>query len=49
MNRKFIKIWSSTYRCNIDVESTWIQRGVPVGVALPTFGQSPLVNNKLTL
>ena len=41
---KFVEIWSSTYRSNIDVESTWIRRGVPVwflvdahrfGVAFP--------------
>ena len=29
--RKFVEIWSSTYRPNIHVESTWIRRGVPVG------------------
>ena len=27
---KFVEIWSLTYRCNIDVELTWIRRGVPV-------------------
>ena len=31
MTWKFVEIWSSTYRCDIDVESTWIQRGVSVG------------------
>ena len=30
MTWKLIEIWSSTYQCNIDVESTWIRRGVPV-------------------
>ena len=30
MTRNFVRIWSSTYRCNIDVESTSILRGVPV-------------------
>ena len=29
---KFVEIWSSTYGLNIDVESTWIRRGVPVGL-----------------
>ena len=28
---KFVKIWSSTYPRNINVESTWVRRGVPVG------------------
>ena len=32
MTRKFIEIWSSMYRRNIDVESTSIRRGVPVGL-----------------
>ena len=32
MTWKFVKIWSSTYRRNIYVESTWIRRGVPVGL-----------------
>ena len=31
MTWKFVKIWSSTYRRNIHVESTSIRRGVPVG------------------
>ena len=31
MTWKFAEIWSLTYRRNIDVESTWIRRGVPVG------------------
>ena len=31
MTWKFIEIWSSTYQHNIHVESTSIQRGVPVG------------------
>ena len=31
MTWKLVEIWSSTYQCNIDVESTWIRRGVPVG------------------
>ena len=31
MTWKFVEIWSSTYRCNIDIESTFIRRGVPVG------------------
>ena len=31
MTWKFVKISSSTNLCNIDVESTWIRRGVPVG------------------
>ena len=34
MTWKLIKIWSLTYRRNIDVESTWIQRGVPVGLLI---------------
>ena len=32
MTWKFVEIWSSTYRRNIYVESTWIRRGVPVGL-----------------
>ena len=31
MTWKFVEIWSLTYRRNIDVESTWIRRGVPNG------------------
>ena len=31
---KFGKILSWTYRCNIDVELTWIRRGVSVGIYL---------------
>ena len=34
MTWKFVEIWSSTYRRNIHVESTWIQCGVPVGKQL---------------
>ena len=30
MTWKFVEICSSTYRRNIDVESTWIRRGAPV-------------------
>ena len=30
MMSKFVKIWSLTYQCNIDVELTWIRHGVPV-------------------
>ena len=30
MTWKFVKIWSSTFLRDIDVESTWIRRGVPV-------------------
>ena len=30
----FVEIWSLTYRRNIDVELTWIRRGVPVGLDL---------------
>ena len=30
MTWKFVEIWSSTYRRDIDVESTWIRRGAPV-------------------
>ena len=36
MTWKFVEIWSSTYRRNIHVESTWIRCGVPVGL---TFKQ----------
>ena len=32
MTWKFVENWSWTYRLNIDVESTWIRRGVPVGL-----------------
>ena len=32
MTWKFAEIWSSTYRRNMRVESTWIQRGVLVGL-----------------
>ena len=32
----FIEIWLLTYQCNIEVELTWIQRGVLVGQQLPT-------------
>ena len=31
MTWKFVEVWSSLYRRNIDVESTSIRRGVPVG------------------
>ena len=31
MTWKFVEIWSSTYRRNIDIESMPIRRGVPVG------------------
>ena len=31
ITQKFVEIWSSTYRRNIDVESTSIQRGLPIG------------------
>ena len=34
MTEKFVEIWSSMYRCNIHVESTWIRRGVPVGIMM---------------
>ena len=34
MTWKFVEIWSSTYRHNIHVESTWNRRGVPVGKAV---------------
>ena len=34
MTRKFVQSWSSTYRRIIHVESTWIRRGVPVGLQL---------------
>ena len=37
MTWKFVEIWSSTYRRNIDVESTWIGRGVLVGKLLNIF------------
>ena len=30
MTWKFVEIWSSAHRCNIQFESTWIRRGVPV-------------------
>ena len=33
MTWKFVEIWSSTYRCNIHVESTSIRRDVLVGYA----------------
>ena len=32
MTWKFIEIWSSTHQCNIDIESTWIRRGVLDGL-----------------
>ena len=32
MTWKFVEIWSSTYRRNIDFELTWIRRGVSVGL-----------------
>ena len=32
MTWKFVEILSATYRRNVHVESTWIQRGVPVGM-----------------
>ena len=31
MTWKFVEIWSSAYRPNIDMEWTWIRRGVPLG------------------
>ena len=34
MTWKFVEIWSSTYRRNINVESTWIRRDVPVGKSI---------------
>ena len=34
MTWKFVEIWSSTYRRNIPVESTWIRLGVPVEFSL---------------
>ena len=37
MTWKFVEIWSSTYRRNMDVESTSIRRGVPVGCFLFTL------------
>ena len=36
MTWKFVEIWSSTYQCNIHVESTRIRRCVPVG-KMPSF------------
>ena len=30
MTLKFVEIWSSSYRRNTDVESTWDRHGVPV-------------------
>ena len=32
MTWRLVEIWPLTYRRNIDVESTWIRRGVPVGL-----------------
>ena len=32
MTWKFVENWSWTYRLDIDIESTWIRRGVPVGL-----------------
>ena len=37
MTRKFVKIYCSTYRRQIDVESTWIWSGVPVGWRLSKY------------
>ena len=37
MTWKFVEILSSTYRGNIDVESTSIGRGVPAGMFLRKF------------
>ena len=34
MTWKFVEIWFLTYRRNIHVESTWIRRGVPIGILL---------------
>ena len=34
--QKFVEIWSSTYPCNIHVESTSIRHGVPVGLVVMT-------------
>ena len=31
MTWKYVEIWSSKYRHNIHIESTSIQRGVPIG------------------
>ena len=36
---KVVEIWSSTYQRNIDVESTWIRRGVPVGKNASNIGK----------
>ena len=35
--RKFVEIWSSTYWCNIGIESASIRRGVPFGLLLHNF------------
>ena len=32
MTWKFVEICSSTYRRNIDVESTWIRHGLALGI-----------------
>ena len=34
MTWRFVKICSSTYQRNIEVESTWIRCGVPVGLSM---------------
>ena len=41
-NVKFVEIWSWTYRCNIDVESTLIRRGVLVWSNFNPFATSAL-------
>ena len=46
MTWKFVEIWSSTYRRNIHVESTSIQRGVPVGKWLPLKASIDKEKNK---
>ena len=48
MTWKFVKIWSSTYRRNIHVESTLIRRDAPIGMLLFfNFYFLPFLSNKI--
>ena len=47
MTWKFAEIWSSTYRRNIDAESTWIRHGLPVGYNVLLKDVCETLQNKL--
>ena len=50
MTWKFVEIWTLTYLGDIDVESMWIRRGVPVENNLEYMSRKPItVQNHLGL